>query len=185
MREGAAPQNPQHLPAHPAAQWSKHASRAPSHQINSFLRWRLWPGSCSGGLARGRGPGFSLSLQSRCVRRLLPGARGKRAGLGGPGLLRLELCSAAWDPSPPHTHSSGPHPAGHGLQYVLWEMVGGGDLPPGVRLRNVGHPAHWPGAPRCPGCALLPTLLGHPAAPPWPDWFGCPIQSHHPCQVRG
>lgn len=77
-----------------------------------------------------------------------------------------------------------PHPAGHGLEdpipctQDLREM--GGGLLPGVGLRNVGHPTHWLGALRCSGWALLPTLLGHPAPPPWPDWFGSPIQSRHP-----
>lgn len=73
--------------------------------------------------------------------------------------------SRAWPPVPDRMHTVGP------------SGDGGVACPLGARLRNAGHPAHRPGAPRCPGRALLPTLLGHPASLPWTDWFGSPIQS--------
>ena len=81
----------------------------------------------------------------------------------------------------------------------LWEARNLVPAPAGTCFSDA-DPTRWPGrwgvvclrlgraeecgarplARSCPDGASLPTLPSHPAAPPWPDWFGSPIQSGHP-----
>lgn len=130
------------------------------------------------------------------MRRSLPGGRAAKLprlptcsclaspgteGRAGPcqGFPRLEFCSTprGTDLTLPDSTRQGLPPVPDRVHTVGPAGEEGVACPLGARLRNAGHLAHWPGAPRCPGRALLPTLLGHPASLPWTDWFGSPIQS--------
>ncbi|KAM7094343.1 protein PAXX isoform 3-T3 [Molossus nigricans] len=107
---------------------------------------------CPGPGVRRRCPGESLinpGFKSKKpeATRLSPPAQLCKAG---PGLPRAGTC-------PPHgaTPLADPNPAWprvpHTTHTVGTSGDGGSGLPPGVGPRNVGHPAHWQGALRCPG----------------------------------
>lgn len=139
-------------------------------------------GSGSGGWLAGRegsgvphAPASWVWATARCQPR---SCLGVHAGLGR-GSPSLEL-------RPPLGHTAlSPRPAGHELKHptactqALGEMgvaccLGGAE--------ECGPPHPLAGSPQVLGLGSAPRPPGHPATPPWPDWFGSPIRSVLPGQ---